>query len=395
MRFARCCAAAAAASLGFAAPAFGSGAGCGATLKTDTKLRADIAGCTGDGLVIGADRITVDLRGHTLSGSAAGAGIRLAGHRGVTVVGGTITGFANGVLLDDGDGNVLRDLAVRSSAARGVQLQNGSDGNRLERVDSSQTARTGFALLASSRNTLVRVSARENPFNGAFIQGGGENVIERGEFARDEIGIGIEDSAGNRLTGNTVLDSFEAGINILGAENAAAGNRLLRSGAGFVVIGDGNAVVANRIEDTIGCDGECGMGISVEGGRGNLVTANLVERTLRMGIRVDEYEEFDVPLPVGTVIRANIVRDAGTDGISVATDSAPPVATIPGTRIEANLVEHSAGDGILVLSPATALAYNLALRNAMLGIEAVGARDGGGNHARFNGDPRQCLGVAC
>ncbi|MCU1426202.1 MAG: hypothetical protein JWL83_202 [Actinomycetia bacterium] len=41
------------------------------------------------------------------------------------------------------------------------------------------------------------------------------------------------------------------------------------------------------------------------------------------------------------------------------------------------------------------LADNEALANAGLGIDALGAFDGGGNNARNNGDPRQCVGVVC
>ena len=45
---------------------------------------------------------------------------------------------------------------------------------------------------------------------------------------------------------------------------------------------------------------------------------------------------------------------------------------------------------------ATTLTRNLSLRNGDLGIEAVpGITDGGGNKAHGNGNPLQCLNVAC
>jgi parallel beta-helix repeat protein len=396
MRFAWCCAAAAALSVGAAVPAYGAAVRCGDTIKRATALRADLTGCAGDGLVVGADGITLDLRGHTISGGAQGAGVRIAGRRGVTLTRGTITGFENAVLLDDADANVIRALAVRGTAARGVQLQNGSDGNRLEDADASRTGRTGFALLDSSANTLVRLSASDNPLNGVAVFGGAANVVERGTFARNKTGIGVDGSDRNRVAGNDVTDSAEAGVIVTGNGNVATGNRVVRAGDGMLAIGDGNVIAANVVLDTIGCGtGECGIGISVESGTGNLVTANAVTRTTRMGIRIDEYEEFGLTPPSATVIRANVVRDAGTDGIAVGTDSARPLGAIAGTRIDANLVTHAAGDGIHVLVADTALARNLALRNGALGIEAVGALDGGGNLARGNGNPRQCLGVAC
>ena len=42
---------------------------CGDTLTHSVKLTADLTDCPGDGLVIGADGITVDLNGHTIDGT--------------------------------------------------------------------------------------------------------------------------------------------------------------------------------------------------------------------------------------------------------------------------------------------------------------------------------------
>src|SRR3954452_19850350 len=117
-----------------AAPAQAAGPGCGAVVTKSTTLQRNLTNCPGDGLVIGADNLTLDLGGHTIDGPAvpATAGIRLAGHHGVTVQRGALKEFGNGVLLDAADGNALVRVTVARSLGRGIQLQNGSDGNRLE-----------------------------------------------------------------------------------------------------------------------------------------------------------------------------------------------------------------------------------------------------------------------
>src|SRR4051812_48505646 len=73
---------------------------CGATITRSTTLTADLPDCPGTGLVIGADGITLDLGGHTISGTNAGGGEGIAndGHGGVQIRNGTISGFRfNGV----------------------------------------------------------------------------------------------------------------------------------------------------------------------------------------------------------------------------------------------------------------------------------------------------------
>ena len=60
---------------------------CGATITTDTQLDSDLANCPSNGIVIGADNITLDLNGHTVSGDGAPVavvprgGVLRRGHR--------------------------------------------------------------------------------------------------------------------------------------------------------------------------------------------------------------------------------------------------------------------------------------------------------------------------
>src|SRR4051794_14730805 len=71
-------------------PAFGAARlVCGDTVTASTTLRADLRDCPGDGLVIGADGITLDLNGHAVDGDAISGGddvgIREDGHHGVVI----------------------------------------------------------------------------------------------------------------------------------------------------------------------------------------------------------------------------------------------------------------------------------------------------------------------
>ena len=106
-----------------------SGVACGSTITSHTKLRADLTNCPADGLVIGADGITLDLGRRTIDGAGTGAGIRLAGHRNVTIKGGTVREFATGV--------VARERERRPRAG-----PDGARGRRPRRSTSPAAART-------------------------------------------------------------------------------------------------------------------------------------------------------------------------------------------------------------------------------------------------------------
>src|SRR6476661_7016586 len=91
-------------------PALARTVSCGDTITANTTLHRDLTNCSGNGLVIGADNIRLDLSGHTIDGNAADevcpVGVdfcddgvnNAAGHRGVTIAGGTIQEFDVGVV---------------------------------------------------------------------------------------------------------------------------------------------------------------------------------------------------------------------------------------------------------------------------------------------------------
>ena len=67
---------------------------CGQTVRHDVTLRGDLGPCPGDGLVVGADGITIDLGGHAIiSASGAHTGIDTTGHRRITVRHGALRSF--------------------------------------------------------------------------------------------------------------------------------------------------------------------------------------------------------------------------------------------------------------------------------------------------------------
>src|ERR671931_1400785 len=83
---------------------------CGETITVSTKLVADLVNCPNNGIVIGADNITLDLNGHVIDGDGAefsdcppdevcDVGIVDFDHDGVTIKGGRAREFTFGALV--------------------------------------------------------------------------------------------------------------------------------------------------------------------------------------------------------------------------------------------------------------------------------------------------------
>lgn len=92
---------------------------CGSEITADYTLTADIGPCTGNGLVVTANGVDLDLNGYTIfmedNGFMENTGVLLDGVRNVSVHGGTVTGFDAGVGIEFGSRNRVYDMNVHDN----------------------------------------------------------------------------------------------------------------------------------------------------------------------------------------------------------------------------------------------------------------------------------------
>jgi len=210
-------AAAPAGAVALGGAALGSPVECGAVLMHDTVLTADLTGCAGDGLVIGASGITLDLAGHTISGSgAAGSvGIENVGFDRVRIVNGSVRAFDIGVALKGGaDRNRLRGLSA-DGGSEGIRISD-SHGNRVVEGSFAGAGGHGIAIRDSARNLLGGNSATGNGGYGIALFGSHRNRISANTTSANLLG-GIFVAAGsrrNRLSRNVASHNRDDGIHV-------------------------------------------------------------------------------------------------------------------------------------------------------------------------------------
>ena len=191
--------------------AFASHVQCGDVITQDTRLDSDLRECPGDGLLIGASNVTLDLGGHTIDGIGStfshrpfgvvadierlielGWGPLPATLSGVTVANGSIREFAYGVALEVVDDSTIARLALSDN---GVWI-NQSDRVRIER---NSLNGTGIGVASSrdaliDRNRLVDAGIGTTAASGALIT---RNMISRG-------GISLSQGSDSAIVQNTV-----------------------------------------------------------------------------------------------------------------------------------------------------------------------------------------------
>jgi hypothetical protein len=211
---------------------------CGSTITKSTTLTKDITGCPGVGLRIGADDITLDLNGHTVSAAAKrnpkAHGILNEGHDDVTIRGGTVRGFgAYGVRLSHADRNLVEGMRLDDNFT-GVGLFE-SDKGVVARNLINRAKFVGANLTGGRADRIVSNRIHDSAGPGVFVHSSPAETGRRHEIDANELlGNGIEIHPGprrTRVTGNAIklaaadgIMSFEPTTVIRG--NSAIGNLL-------------------------------------------------------------------------------------------------------------------------------------------------------------------------
>ncbi|HXS61021.1 MAG TPA: right-handed parallel beta-helix repeat-containing protein [Candidatus Sulfopaludibacter sp.] len=201
---------------------------CGQVIKDSVKLSANLD-CKSDGLIVGADGITIDLNGHTLAGpgpDSSKIGIMLATSSGVTITGpGTISGFQAGILNTGGQDNQIgrvifqnNQIAIFNTGAKNTDIeQNMMFNNAIAMASHSSQGTTFSKNLLESNNLagVTLVNSAGNKIDTNIIQGSNNGVFVDGQSTNNQIdtntimkNTGVDVNNANGLPININRNSF-------------------------------------------------------------------------------------------------------------------------------------------------------------------------------------------
>jgi hypothetical protein len=187
---------------------------CGEVIKESVKLSTNLV-CTGDGLIIGADGITVDLNGHSLEGpgpKSSKIGVMLATSSGVTLKGpGTISGYQAGTLDTGGQGNTItginyddNQIAIFLTGAKDTDIErNMLTGNDI-----------GMASHSASTTTFAKNMLDDNALAGVTLVNTADNKVDTNIIEGSNNGVFADSqSTGNKITTNTIMHNTGVDVN--------------------------------------------------------------------------------------------------------------------------------------------------------------------------------------
>jgi parallel beta-helix repeat protein len=187
---------------------------CGQVIKQSVKLTANLD-CKTDGIIVGADGITIDLNGFTITGpgeKSSKVAIMFADNDGVTVQGpGTIQKFQAGALFSGGEDNKIsrvtfteNEIAVFQTGSKNVVIEdNLMFGNSI-----------GVAAHSSSGSKLTTNLFKSNDLAGVTLVNSASNELSMNTIQGSVNGIFLDgQSTKNNVNSNNVLQNRGVDLN--------------------------------------------------------------------------------------------------------------------------------------------------------------------------------------
>jgi parallel beta-helix repeat protein len=419
-----------------AGPAIASHVQCGDVITQDTTLDSDLIDCPGDGIVIGAEGITLDLGGHTIDSNGVGdyvgvrngigpfsAGGPSPGHPNVTVKDGTIREFKDGIGWYRGDNCAIKH--VRSSnnglfrrfgvgislvTSRDCALEHNTVSHNSDHGiymdQSSATLRHNVAFmnpwwfvfrrgvggpwgiaLFSSSAVLEHNRAFDNEGGGILADNSSCELRHNETYRSNDAGIRVGFKSSCTVEHNVTHDNVQRGIDInqagdFGPSAYVAHNRVYRNSAGIQL----TATQKVQVKSNVLVDNTVGVSFRGQAKQNRIEGNFLFDHWI--GIRLLGIPNFPLHNDGNEFIRNRLVKQEA-DGILLLEGNY-------GNLFDRNVTRRSGDDGIDIEEADNTLTRNVASHNVDLGIEAIpGVIDGGGNRAFANGNSLQCLNVTC
>ena len=379
----------------------------------DTTLTGDVGPCSGHGIVVTADNVTLDLGGYTVTGQQTPmeqVGVLLDGVTGVTVKNGTVTGFDAGVSIEGGGGNTVTGITATGNVNDMMEpvdpftiLANTAPGSPQRMHDLNLVTciyGDGITTSDSDNNIITGNTVTENgPFAGISLVGDSDgNLVSKNEVhENDLINRTVTDAAGNPVwtVGNRHVPAGTAGatqpLSMCGG--TAIGTPGMSRGREVQSIGiriEGPGANENLVEkNTVTKSGLAGISFhsyiafpaapnvpAQQPNTNNVVSKNIVSLTGVDTVAIDSYADGISSLssgPIGTVtmpslnntIEKNVSFNNMRHGISLS-------ALTTGNTVDKNQVYDNAGDGLLVANRATS---NLLTKNQGWGNDGFDGND--------------------
>jgi len=221
---------------------------CGDDISSNVTLNQDLHCTSGyTALNVVSNNLTIDLNGHTISGSAALAGISIIGYSNISIKNGSILDFFAGVNASNSNGISINEVTFFKTGF----------GLSFHQVNNSEVTNNDFIFTRSRAiniyNTQIGETSSANTIkdNEFYKTNGGIQLCGAGTFKNNllrnliwkstDFSIHLISSSKNTIDSNEILDSSLAALRLNYSSNNSINHNILKRGStGVTLQADGD-----------------------------------------------------------------------------------------------------------------------------------------------------------
>ncbi|MDQ3882787.1 MAG: right-handed parallel beta-helix repeat-containing protein [Thermoproteota archaeon] len=240
-------------------------ASCGQVVTEDVTLTSDLNCANGDGLIVGASDITINLNGYSITSGGPSAG---GGEGTPTASGGPSAGGGEGTPTASGGPSGATDpLTTDYDGTSGILVAN-ADNVAIAGLGKIDGFTRGVTFLGSSGGSLSDVQMSGNDI-GAVVASSSGVEISRNTLTNNGIAVVFDSSNGGVTAFNQIVANLKEGVLLLGSsDNVVAANNMYGNGANGIYLDPmsrGNNIDYNTVfgHDTADLNNADGMPTNV------------------------------------------------------------------------------------------------------------------------------------
>ena len=199
---------------------------CGSQVRRSKTLTSNL-NCTGDGLIIAANGITLNLGGFTITGDGGVGDNGIdnpTGKDNVVIKNGTVQNFDEGVKIGENataTANTVRGITATNNLEEGIDIDTGA-GHKIIGNTTSNNSQSGIEV--DARATLISGNTSNSNTDDGIDAEGNRNILTGNTTNQNgDEGTDVEGNK-NVISGATALSNGEDGFDIEGGRNKLKGS---------------------------------------------------------------------------------------------------------------------------------------------------------------------------
>ncbi len=329
--------------------------GCGDTVNVDWSMTGNL-NCSGNGLILGSDDVTIDCDGNTLDGTGNGYGIDINNFDNITIKNCNITGFDKGISAEYSSEIKIESSTVSKNVNTGIYMfkSSGNYINNCNVSDQTDINADGISLSFVNHTTLTNNNIFNNPISGYGLYLRGYNVtLDSNNIYSNFYNMRLTNSEKITIRNNNITKAVIYNLKISSVNKTLIDNNNLSDTTSGNTFAISNSKYTNITGNTM--NNAAAFGIESKSNTNLKVSNNEIKNSAAPGVYIISTNNSEISLNyitqssyAGMFIRDSYTNNITSNNITFSGANGLYIYESIDQTINFNNISNNAGNGTII-----------------------------------------------